>query len=455
MKVARTVRSGGKAGDNINSLPITNNVNRNKGVFNCPRCGANGKAIGLFARAKGYDVGPGTDWSAISKELREAINGPSATFKRKPKKRYENKMKLVQRASDVILNETYSAMLRFKYFALSEEHRADLLRRGLDDGTIKENGYRSIDEACAWVDNFPKAIALYEEEGLDVERKKFSRLDRFNKKQMVAGMILAESLLAAGCRLEGVPGFYQLKKRWFFNLSFGMLIPTRSAKGRIVSFQVRTQNKNLRYLTLSSKDLPKGVSERIARVHFPLHNTRLNNNVRVFITEGPLKADVAQCLLGNQAYFIAIPGVSYRDDLPVIFNFLNQKGIKGIINALDMDKVSNANVLKNSMTINRLAKSKGLRVRIKYWDEAYCLIKYKELLKIAKKNGVSIPSGSRDDVFFKTELLTATLAEAHASAGTRKKSHKTETENWRNETKGIDDYLLSLKQHASEATQKN
>lgn len=86
--------------------------------------------------------------------------------------------------------------------------------------------------------------------------------------------------------------------------------------------------KFLRYMTVSSKGLPDGVTEGISRAHFPLANPPLSKDVHVCVTEGPLKADAASELLGPDAkvFFIALHGTMNTKELPDFFKLCKKKG---------------------------------------------------------------------------------------------------------------------------------
>ena len=110
---------------------------------------------------------------------------------------------------------------------------------------------------------------------------------------------LAERLLKAGCTLQGVPGFYQDKEgRWTVNFSAknaGFLVPVRNMDGLITAMQAC-----------------------------------------VFVTEGPLKADLSHYLSGRT--FAAVAGVNLYGNLSPVLERLKQTGTKKIYEAYDMDK---------------------------------------------------------------------------------------------------------------------
>jgi len=148
-----------------------------------------------------------------------------------------------------------------------------------------------------------------------------------------------------------------------------MIIPTRNVFGQIVGLQIRKDKGDVRYKTYSSKGLPKGAEVGISRLHFPKANPKLTGS-KVYLTEGPLKADIAKhLLLDDKAYFIACQGVSNTSALSKCFKWLQRNGVKEVINALDMDKITNINVMMASKKIAGAAKECGISILNMYWDE--------------------------------------------------------------------------------------
>ncbi len=97
-------------------------------------------------------------------------------------------------APDDVRHKTYSMF--FSMLGLADTHRKNLLKRGFTEQQIEENGYKSTPV--------------------------------FGYKR------LTEKLLAAGCIVKGVPGFYQDKDgKWtihFSNKSSGFLVPVRNLR---------------------------------------------------------------------------------------------------------------------------------------------------------------------------------------------------------------------------------
>ena len=232
-----------------------------------------------------------------------------------------------------------------------------------------------------------------------------------------------------------------------FNASYGILIPTRNMSGEIVGIQTRTDSGSLRYLTLSSKGLPMGVSENICRVHFPLSNSncQLGPEAMVRLTEGPLKADVAVELEGQNTFYIAIPGVGNRSQLPGVFKMLKENGVERIHNAFDIDKVMNPYVAAASKKIKEIAKEAGLKYSMKLWDEDYAHQRLDQLLALCDYHGIDATKYANDNVFTYLGKVASALRSKKVDIDHVLTESGWERSYWRSETKGIDDWYKYLR----------
>ena len=190
---------------------------------------------------------------------------------------------------------------------------------------------------------------------------------------------LAEKLLAKGCTLEGVPGFYQDEYGcWtarFNSVNSGILIPCNGIDGMIRGFQIlldtplRNEDdppgkKGAKYIWLSSSGKKSGTTSG-SPVHFvgdPAART-------VYVTEGILKADIAHCLMNRS--FAAVAGVNNVHHLGELFARLKRNGTELIVEAYDMDKFQNAMVMKGVSKVYLLARQNGLECRSLTWDPGY------------------------------------------------------------------------------------
>lgn len=214
-------------------------LNVREGAWQCHRCGEKGNLVTLYARLKNTDNG--TAWRELG--LQDGIPERIPVSRSDP-------------APVEHRDRVYRAFL--SVLSLYPAHKADLLRRGLDEETVRRNGYRSLPvdarqrwEICRW--------------------------------------------LAGKTSLEGVPGFFTRSGRygpfWDFWNPTGYLIPVRTPEGLIQALKVRCDDSgNGKYLWFSSHGKPNGTSPGS-----PAHCA--GEGKQVWVTEGPLKADVAHSLM--------------------------------------------------------------------------------------------------------------------------------------------------------------
>lgn len=206
--------------------------------FHCFACGAHGDAVDFIARMDGTSLA-----EAAERVLKEQANAPKAPPPFRPKER------------PIDLGRTsaaYSSLLR--YLDLAPEDREGLLKRGLSPGTIARRGYRTLTAA----DRRVLAVLVQMDLGPDA--------------------------------LSGVPGFFLADDgRWELAGAPGILIPVTDHGGSILGIQIRATTPGQgRYRWLSSAGKPSGTSPGA-----PCHTAsgRKPPDV-VWVTEGPLKADV-------------------------------------------------------------------------------------------------------------------------------------------------------------------
>jgi DNA primase len=162
---------------------------------------------------------------------------------------------------------------------LSERHRQNLRARGLTEETIHARGYRTLES--------------------DEDRRRAVR---------------AISRSLGEDAMRQVPGFGIAGGQWVLAGPDGLLVPVLDAHGRIVGIQVRTSDPKRKYRWLSTPSLTAGASSGS-----PAHvaNPSLGHDDLVWVTEGPLKADVVAAKMGRCA--VAAPGVAaWRRCLPMI-----------------------------------------------------------------------------------------------------------------------------------------
>ncbi|QGP94100.1 hypothetical protein MGLY_35250 (plasmid) [Neomoorella glycerini] len=207
-------------------------------------------------------------------------------------------------------------------------HRQDLLRRGLSEFEIKRNGYKSVpDHVPPWS--------------------------------------ICRKLIQCGLDLTGIPGFYRARSRhggsyWTFNSSPAYFIPVRDAKGRIQALQRRMDDTtDGKYKLFSGHTSQGGCS-----CGTPAHMARPAEikDRRVWITEGPLKADIAATYLG--AVVIGAQGAaSWKPVVPEVLEL----GTAEVVIAYDRDQETNEAVAKGKRMLAAELKKLGITVREAIW----------------------------------------------------------------------------------------
>lgn len=234
------------------------------------------------------------------------------------------------RAEPEDLDRAYKALL--EELNLSEEHRADLTRRGFRLEDIKRYGYRS----------FPVR-------GRAALAKK-----------------LVERFGADIC--ASVPGLF-LKtdpdgEYWSLAGPAGMLIPVRDPEGRIVALKVRVDDPGVgpKYLYVSSKKYD-GPGPG-APIHVPLHASGTTSHTEIRLTEGELKADLASTL--DPVFTVSIPGVSaWRGIIP----YFQNTGAQSVRLAFDADFNENNHVARGLVRTALAIERKTLAtVALELWS---------------------------------------------------------------------------------------
>jgi hypothetical protein len=172
--------------------------------------------------------------------------------------------------------------------------------------------------------------------------------------------------------LRGVPGFWQdrqgvhLWKPQDYLLPT-LLIPVRDGSGRIQACQMRLPfytKKGLRYLWLSSSDLPHGTGSG-SPLHFKFRLADLPRDAQIVIVEGVLKADVLYALR-PELHIVATPCVTANHGALVELTHG-----RPVLMAFDQDLYTNETVCFHLATLiaRRLRRERTLATtRIASWD---------------------------------------------------------------------------------------
>lgn len=300
------------------------NVNTDKNVWRCNRCGAAGGMLALYAR---HNCTGNAD---AYREICEALGRYT------PRPRVNDcigvKPGQNARAAPQEIHQTYSLLLSM--LPLTPTHKAHLLspRRGLTEEQIARFGFKST----------PPAFLCRS---------------------------YAERLRRHGCTLQGVPGFYQDDAgRWTINFGSrmaGILVPAVGMDGLICGMQIRLDTplrrrddppgkSGAKYIWLSSVGKPHGVTSGS-----PLHFVGEPFAKTVYVTEGLLKADIAHCLTGRS--FVAVAGVNSLNGLESALRCMAQNGTKLVVEAYDMDKLENEYVASAAEKVQQIARVAGLQ----------------------------------------------------------------------------------------------
>ncbi|MGZ3775209.1 MAG: DUF3854 domain-containing protein [Pseudobdellovibrionaceae bacterium] len=226
------------------------------------------------------------------------------------------------------LHKVYSAVI--EEFELSESHREDLRKRGLLDEDIEKNRYKSLlpDKKAELLKSLHK---------------------KFDKNQLIK-----------------VPGFY-LNKRGYLQLAGpqGLLVPITNQIGQIIALKVRRDLKKEtadgfpKYFYISSTK--RGGIGPGAPIHVPTSANK--GGVKIRVTEGELKADVATAL--SNLPTLSIPGATiWKPLLPV----LKKMRVRTVVIAIDADAATNRNVASALEKMALALKDNGYEVEIETWD---------------------------------------------------------------------------------------
>ncbi len=171
--------------------------------------------------------------------------------------------------------------------------------------------------------------------------------------------------------LLGIPGFWEDREGVHLwkpkdYLLPRLLIPVRDGSGRIQSCQMRLPFavKGLRYLWLSSSDLPHGTGSG-SPLHLRFRLADLPSDARILIVEGVLKADVLSAIC-PELYIVATPCVTANHGALVEIT----RG-RPVLMAFDQDFYSNKTVCFHlaALIAKRLGSERTLATtRIASWD---------------------------------------------------------------------------------------
>ncbi len=283
--------------------------------YRCNLCGVSGNSVTLYARLHGL----------TNKEAYMELSRGGKVY---PLPRQAASQNTEPQPKPLALRHTvYTDMLSL--LTLSGEHRQNLRERGLSDERIDRNQYRSMPQT-------PEGRKL-----------------------------LASLLQSMGHDLQGIPGFRTSYEEWSLSGPNGFLIPVRNKEGLIQGMKIRLVEgePGRKYRWLSSRSAPNGT-----RSYSWIHVTGNTTGKRAYITEGPLKGDVAS-YLSDDALFVCIGGVFALHGLK---DTLIDLGVSEVVEALDMDQMTNPQVRRAIQAIRQEVQSiHGIRYSKYVWDPLY------------------------------------------------------------------------------------
>ena len=285
--------------------------------YRCHLCGTRGNSVTLYAQLMGV-----TNREAYQALKQEGKVYPMPRQEASPKDAERQPLPLERR------HEAYAAML--DHLTLLDQHRENLLERGLSEERIARNQYRSMPET-------------------DAGRR-----------------LLAALLRSCGHELLGLPGFRTYYGDWTLSGPKGFLVPVRNKDGLIQGMKIRLDDADKpdrKYRWLSSRDLTNGT-----RSYSYIHVTGDTTQKRAFLTEGPLKGDVAS-YLAHDALFVCVGGVNAIRGLKKTLVGL---GVSRVMEAMDMDQMTNPDVRNAVLAMRKEVQAiKGLKYTKYTWDPAY------------------------------------------------------------------------------------
>lgn len=291
-------------------------LNTDTDQYRCNLCGAKGNSVTLYASLKGVSN------RQAYQELKRRGNVYPIPQQPTPQNTERQPLPLEAR------HAAYADML--EHLTLLDRHGENLLGRGLSEERIRQNQYRSMPETA-------------------------------RGRRLLAGLLRAQ-----GHELLGLPGFRTYYDEWTLSGPSGFLIPVRNREGLIQGLKIRLDdesNPNRKYRWLSSRDMTNGT-----RSYSWVHVTGDITKKRAYLTEGPLKGDVAS-FLARDVLFVCIGGVNALGGLK---DTIRDLGVTEVVEAMDMDQMTNLNVRKAVLAVRREVQSiRGLKYMKYTWNPAY------------------------------------------------------------------------------------
>lgn len=304
-------------------------------MYNCYACGVHGGVLDLHMKLSEKQFLGANAKKEAAKDIFSILNGDEVLQERHARDiESRDVAEEVQKTSQEMCEKVYYAML--KLLPLKDEHKKDLIRRGLTEEQITYFHFASTPA---------------------------------NKYALI------KELLIMGLSLDGVPGFYKNKRNnWDMYIPApGYFCPAYDGNhNKIVGLQIRLDEPigSSKYLWFSSSGKTKGVSSGAFATYLPGKTDRT-----CIIVEGILKACLTYSMLKGQITVLGVPGVKVIDSIKPYF-----RGMKDtvIFEAYDMDKAvesedeherkKSEDIANDAWKLRELAFTYGLPIRPLIWD---------------------------------------------------------------------------------------
>lgn len=323
-------------------------------TYHCFKCELKGRfSQNLYAELHNMDK------ISAKKEIMSRLGIDTLTSFPK-NKRYisEPATSIIDANADIASVETRDKVYKtvLTQLSLSDEHKKDLLKRGLTEKEISELGYKT----------FP---------GNDI-----------SSASNIINALSTQKLSPEGCA-----GFYKVNDLWACKIPKRDMIMVKymSFDNKLTGFQMRCNDDDLKrydkenhvfkgfyddkYLWWSTKKKKYG-SKSAGMIHYAC-DFEINTNgawqPKVFegksgekymcITEGAMKGDIAHIISGKP--FICIPGVSIHKDLEKDLPKLKKIDVTTFIICFDADQLMNINVLKQNKKLSEMLMAHGFKVK--------------------------------------------------------------------------------------------
>lgn len=354
------------------------NVNLVKNVFSCPACNTQGGLLELHRLAK--HLGTRTDakhdldrlYGALSDKEKSRLSAYTpVAVEEKTESHRRDVFNLDERngvqtlfASVLPVNDRFRAELRSE------------ARGSMTDDMIRKLGYASYDPK--------RTITVH---GTELTPAEYAFYDYYAPFSKAPNSYLERAVKYLKKRgSTGIPGFFIDEDDHIRSVSMNDgvfdLLPVRGRHGEISFFQTKfpklpdnapQQQKDayIKYGRYSTSREYGCSTAGLANIH---HTWSINYAAdrrpkTVFLTEGILKADIADMLLGRP--FIALVGISAYSQLADELAYLKRHGTENIVIATDMDYDKNPNVAKSLAAIRGIIKASGLVCLEAGWDHRY------------------------------------------------------------------------------------